>query len=132
MVNGGTVHQRIGRRRTVGEEETGGRAVLAGFVALVAFDDAVGLPLGLAFLPDQLDAVHTAFDFVDVAEVVDLPRPPRNAAGGIGADPVGGQWDELLIVGGLGRCGQQAAQGAEGDQAGDKCALQGCVHGVVS
>ena len=113
----------------MGKEEPGGRTVQAAFVAFVAFDDAVGLPLGLAFLPDQLHAVHPAFDFVDIAKVINFPGPPRNTAGGIGANSVGGQRDELLIVGGLGDGRQWPAQGAECQQAGDDCALQDVVHG---
>ncbi len=70
----------------MGEEERRRRAILAIFVALVALDDTVDVPLGLALLPDQLDAVDAAFDLVDVTEVVDLSGPPGNPAGGIGAD----------------------------------------------
>ena len=72
-----------------------------GLQPLVALDAALDLVLGLALVPDQLDAVDAAVAGVDQVHVVDEAAEEAGAAGGIGADAVALQ-REVLLVGRMG------------------------------
>src|SRR5580704_2561999 len=54
--------QRLGDRIAVRQEDRYRRAILAGLDALIAFDALLDFPVGLAFVPDQLDAVDAALN----------------------------------------------------------------------
>jgi hypothetical protein len=66
-------------------------------LALVAFDAALDLVLGLALIPDELDAVDAAVTGIDQVHVVDEPAEIASAAGGIGSDAIALQRKVLLV-----------------------------------
>jgi hypothetical protein len=77
--------------------------------ALVALDAAVVAVFGLALLPGELDAVDAAVARVEQLEIIDHAGRDARAAGGVGADPVGVDRDELLFrlrCGLTGKCGR--------------------------
>src|SRR5205085_687205 len=87
LVGSRLVAQRIGGRRAHGVVDRDLLAVLAFTEAFVALDAALGGPLGLALLVDQLDAIDAPLGLVQVGEVIDEPAPDRDAAGRIGTNP---------------------------------------------
>src|SRR5579864_4483494 len=74
------------------------RATVARLQPLVAFDATRRVVLGLAFLPDDLDAVDAAVQ-VDQREIVDRPAEVAGAAGRIRADAIRQYRDVLLVLG---------------------------------
>ncbi len=122
--------QGVGRRGAVWLIDRHGRAIQAFLEALVALDALLCRPLGFAFLPDQFHPVDAAFHLVDVVQVIDHPGPHLHAAGGVGADPVSGQREELLVRRGHGRR-YSTAENRQRQRGADQGTLQGCTH-VVS
>src|ERR1700733_11725979 len=95
--------QGISRRRAVGEEKGDRSTVLSILDAFVDLDGAIGTPLGLELLDLELHAVDATFDFVDVAEIIDLAGPPKRSGGRVGANPVRRQRHVLLVIAGISR-----------------------------
>src|SRR3984885_7715891 len=111
------LRQGISRRRAVGEEKSDRSTVLSILDAFVDLDGAIGTPLGLELLDLELHAVDAAFDFVDVAEIVDLARPPKCSGGRVGANPVRRQRNVLLVIAGISRrCDEIGRSEARGEQ----------------
>ena len=79
--------------------DSGFQAAIAGMalLPLVAFDAALDLVLGLAFVPGQLDAVDAAVAHVDEVEIVDEAAEEAGAAGGVRPDAIALQRKVLLV-----------------------------------
>ncbi len=70
---------------------------ILGFQAFIALDTLGVVVLGFAFFPGQLDAVDATVLQVDVVHVINETAVPGGTVGGVRADPVAGQRDELLV-----------------------------------
>ena len=119
LVGGDPVDHRVG---DADAERVPGGDIGPGLQTLVAFDAALDLVLGLALVPDQLDAVDAAVTRVDQVHVVDEPAEEAGAAGGVGTDAVALQRKVLLVGLGSrdgGRQSQCRRQGEYLEQLGD-------------
>ena len=96
LVGDDLVEHRVGdagRHRL--EHRIAGRAFL--LQPLVALDAARVVVFGLTLFPGQLDAADAAVALVDHRHVVDPAAEDAGTAGGVGADAVARQADELLL-----------------------------------
>ncbi len=94
LVGGDAVDHRVGdadRQRIPGGD------VGVALLPLVAFDAALDLVLGLAFVPGQLDAIDAAVADVDQVQIVDEAAEEAGAAGRIGTDAIALQRKVLLV-----------------------------------
>ncbi len=105
-VGGALLDERIGDagRQRVHQGRARGSVVLG---ALVAFDAARVVVLGLALLPGELDAVDPAVARVDHLKVVEHAARDARAARRVGSNPVEVGGHELLLL----RMGLGPAQG---------------------
>src|SRR5208283_1048960 len=117
LVGGRLLDQRIGNACGQRHHQRGARALF--LQALVTFDAAGVVVLGLALLPRQLDAVDAAVAQVDEVEVVDVAAEDAGATRRVGAYPVRKHGYELLIL-----------RGRHGRDAGQKQADQGRFEGL--
>jgi hypothetical protein len=70
-------------------------------LSLIAFDAALDLVLGLAFIPGELDAIDAAVADIDQVEIVDEAAEEAGASSRVGADAIALQ-REILFVGACG------------------------------
>ena len=103
----------VGDARAVGVDDHRAPALQA----LVALHPLLGVVLGLAFLPGDLDAVDAGVALVEQREVVDEPVGDRNAARRVGAGPVDQQRDEHVLALGGHRRRQRAERQRQGQRA---------------
>ena len=106
----------------VDDRGTGGALVLQ---LLVALDTDLGVVLGLALFPTDLDAVDAAVTLVEQREVVDEAVGDGYAVGGIRTRPVDEQRNEVRLLGPrLRRRADRERTGKNGrGQHGKKCSL---------
>src|SRR5262245_16390767 len=117
LVHGGLRDELIRDPRAVGIDD-GGAAGLA-LQPLIALDALLGVVLGLALFPHELDAVDSAVAFVHESEIVEEADRDRNAARRVRPGPVHEEGQELLLA-----LRQRGARERRGEQRRDQQATE--------